>query len=145
MCIRDRGKIIDAIKSFGLESQLNLVGYVPHSEVHGIQTASQILLLVVSDTPIAKGMVVGKLFEYLKAKRPIMAICPEDGSLAKIINETQTGEAFDYQEETRLEQFVLKSYEEYKNGNLGIDSKGIEKYSRQNLTKDLVEVFKNLG
>ena len=138
------GKIIDSIKRFGLESQLNLVGYIPHSEVHDVQQASQILLLVVSDTPIAKGMVVGKLFEYMKARRPILAICPEDGSLAKIINETQTGKAFDYQEETRLEQYIVEAYAKYKNGNLSIDPQGIEKYSRRNLTKDLVQILEKL-
>ena len=109
--------------------------------MHGLQQASQILLLVVNDTPNAKGILTGKIFEYLMARRPILAVAPEDGDLAEIINQTESGEVFGFLEMKKLETFILKSYSAYKKGNLEIQSHSIEKYSRRNLTKDMIALF----
>jgi len=138
-------QIIDSIEEAGLAESLNKTAQVAHSEIQGIQESSQVLLLVVSDTPAAKGMVVGKLFEYLKAQRPILAICPEDGSTAKIIAETESGQAFDYNDEEKLEAYIKQCYRDFKKGDLVIESKGIEKYSRSNLTKTLVALLEKLA
>jgi len=134
-------QIVHSIEEQGLSMRLNVIPHVPHNEVQAIQLSCQLLLLVVSDTPAAKGMIVGKLFEYLKADRPIIAICPSDGSLARIIDETKSGHCFDYNEEALLESQILKSYQAFKDGTLYIQSEGIEKYSRKNLTKDLVRLL----
>ncbi len=135
------GDVLNAIEENSLTSQLKLIDYVPHSEVHGLQQASQILLLVVNDTPNAKGILTGKIFEYLMARRPILAVAPEDGDLAEIINQTESGEVFGFLEMKKLEAFILKSYADYKKGSLEIQSHSIGKYSRQSLTKDLVALF----
>ena len=61
------------------------INYVPHKEVQQYQRNSQVLLLAVNNVPSAKGIITGKIFEYLQAKRPILAIGPEDGDLAVIL------------------------------------------------------------
>lgn len=138
-------EVMDSIRENNLEAQLNLVGYVQHSEVHALQQSSQMLLLVVNDVPMAKGILTGKIFEYMMSKRPILAIGPEDGDLAEIINATKSGEIFDFKEMEKLETYILKSYAAYKTGNLEVESEGIEKYSRRNLTKDLVGFLNQLS
>ena len=137
------GDVLNSIDESNLTSQLNLIDYVPHSEVRGLQQASQILLLVVNDTPNAKGILTGKIFEYLMARRPILAVAPEDGDLAEIINQTESGEVFGFLEMKKLESFILKSYSDYKTGSLEIQSHSIEKYSRRSLTKDMVALFED--
>ena len=130
-------EVMEAIRENQLEDQVNLVGYVPHNEVYAHQQSSQILLLVVNRVPLAKGILTGKVFEYLMSKRPILAIGPEDGDLAEILNQTRGGEIFDFDETEKLEQYILESYKSFKSGNLEVYSKGIEKYSRAHLTKEL--------
>ena len=129
--------VIDSIKASDLEKQLNIINYVPHYQVHDLQKACQMLLLVINSTPTAKGIIPGKVFEYLISKRPIIVVGPEDGDSAGIIKECEAGRAFNFEEADKLEAYILESYEKYKTGNLEVNSHGIEKYSRRNLTKKL--------
>ena len=54
------------------------IDYVPHNKVQQYQRNSQVLLLAINKVPSAKGIITGKIFEYLQAKRPILAIGTED-------------------------------------------------------------------
>ena len=70
---------------------INKISYVSHQKVKKFQQQSQVLLLAVNKVPSAKGIITGKIFEYLQAKRPILAIGPENGDLAEILSETNSG------------------------------------------------------
>ena len=51
-----------------------IIPYVPHDQVFQLQQSSQLLLLLINNTPNAKGILTGKLFEYLASGRPVWAI-----------------------------------------------------------------------
>ena len=141
------GKVASAvIKSIGaskLEYKTQFIDYVPHHEVVDYQKSAQILLLTVNNVPSAKGIITGKIFEYLQAQRPILAIAPLDGDLAEIINNTNSGVVIDFTDIEKLKKTILDFYKKYKNGNLKIESKNIEQYHRKNLTRQLVDVVKS--
>ena len=65
-----------------------LKDYVTHEEAVNYQRRSQLLLLAEIDTPHTRGIIPGKLFEYLAAKRPILAIGPEDWEGGEIVKST---------------------------------------------------------
>ncbi len=67
------------IESNGLIENFNKLNYVPHNEVVNYLKGAQMLLLPINDTPNAMGVIPGKLFEYLAAKRPILCIGPVKG------------------------------------------------------------------
>jgi len=103
------------------------INHVPHSEVKGYQQKSQILLLAINKVPNAKGIITGKIFEYLQAKRPILAIGPEDGDLAEILAKTKSGTIVDFENTSKLKKVVLQLYQQYKTQKLIVNSIGVEK------------------
>jgi glycosyltransferase involved in cell wall biosynthesis len=82
----------DWAESLGLGDRLELVGYAPRAEALRLQRDSEALLLLVPDANgRGKGVLSGKVFEYLAAGRPILAAVPPDGAAAQLIRETGAG------------------------------------------------------
>ncbi len=102
------------------------------------------LLLAVNKVPSAKGIITGKIFEYLQANRPILAIAPVDGDLNEIINKTKSGVVVGFDDVATLKESVLKMYLDFQHNLLHITSQNIEKYHRKELTKKLVETIKGI-
>ena len=138
-------EVIQDLKTLGLLNQVKLTDYLPHNEVLQHQNSAQILLLAVNNVPSSKGIITGKIFEYLLARRPILAIAPTDGDLAEIINTTNSGVVVGFSDEENLKKSILKYYQNFKEGSLNIESKNIDQFHRKNLTKQLVEVLNSLS
>lgn len=79
-------------ESLGLGDRLQLVGYAPRTESLRLQRDSEALLLLVPDADgRGKGVLSGKVFEYVAAGRPILAVVPPDGAAAELVRETGAG------------------------------------------------------
>ena len=94
--------------------------------------------------PSAKGIITGKIFEYLMAKRPILAIAPTSGDLAEILNNSNAGKVVGFNDEINLKNHILELYSQFKNGTLTINSKGINKFHRKELTKKVAEIINQI-
>jgi glycosyltransferase involved in cell wall biosynthesis len=134
----------ESISHYELERFVSYMDYVPHEKVLSLLQAAQALLLPLNNTHNAKGIVTGKLFEYLAGRRPILCIGPQDGDAAAILNETHAGVVVDFNDEVKMRNVILQYYNLFLSGNLVSQSHDIEKYSRKNLTKKLSEVLDNL-
>ncbi|PWA09411.1 glycosyltransferase family 4 protein [Flavobacterium laiguense] len=134
-------EVLETISQFGLNSYLNNLGYVSHSEAVAHQRNSQVLLLIEINSEETKSIIPGKLFEYMVSNRPIIAIGPADSDFAEIITETNTGVFFDYTEKLKLKTLILKYYNQFLEGNLQSYGVGLQKYSRKNLTKQLAQLI----
>ena len=133
--------VMDSIEKHGLSNYVRKIEYLPHDEVILEQQRSHLLLLIVNDTPNAKGILTGKFFEYMSSGRPALCIGPKDGDVAEIMRETEAGEVFESDEESTLEKYIAESFE----GKLSFKTNSsIEKYSRRQLTKKLVSVLDSL-
>jgi glycosyltransferase involved in cell wall biosynthesis len=76
----------------GLGERLELHPYVPRRESLRLQRDSDALLLLIPDASgRGRGVLSGKVFEYLAAQRPILAAVPPDGAAAALIEETGAG------------------------------------------------------
>ena len=134
-------EVLDSITTFGLTDYLNNLGYVSHEEAIAHQRKSQVLLLIEIDSEETKSIIPGKLFEYMVSERPIIAIGPNGSDFAEIITNTNTGVFFDYSEKVKLKKLILDFYNQYLEGKLQSNGVGLQKYSRKNLTKELVELI----
>jgi len=137
-------EVFESIDKNKLNSVIEYITYLPHKEVVIFQQSAQILLLAVNKVPSAGGIITGKLFEYLQANRPILAIAPPDGDLAEIINTTKAGRVVGFDDEETLKKEILEMYKAYKKHKLVVKSKSIEQYHRKNLTAQLADVIKKL-
>lgn len=137
-------EVIDSLDSFGLEENLKLMGYISHSEALKAQKRSQVLLLLEINSKETRGIIPGKLFEYLSARRPILAVGPEKWDVERIIHETNSGEVFQYSDYKGIKNLILAYYNQYKESQLKSKSVNTEQYSRKNLTGKLAELLSNL-
>ena len=134
-------EVLDTLSQFNLESYINNLGYVSHSEAVNHQRNSQVLLLIEINSEETKSIIPGKLFEYMVSNRPIIAIGPKDSDFAEIITETNTGVFFEYTEKEKLKNTILLYYNQFLEGKLQSYGVGLQKYSRKNLTKELVQLI----
>jgi len=138
-------EVTQSIEKHQLVSVVKNIDYLPHKEVISHQKSAQILLIAVNNVPSAKGIITGKIFEYLQANRPILAIAPIDGDLAEIIQSTNSGTTVGFKDKANLKKSILEFYNAYKNDNLAINSKGVEQYHRKELTAQLAKIIKNVS
>jgi hypothetical protein len=136
--------VMESIAGAGLSEFVNRVAYLPHDEVVKVQQQSQVLLLLINDTPNAKVILPGKFFEYMAAKRPILCIGPEDGDAAKVISEVKAGIVIEKENQEEIQHTIRDLYKKFKRGELAVNSKDIEKYSRKSLTNALAERLKEI-
>ena len=129
--------VLETIYKYNLKSYVNLLGYVSHKEALVYQEKSQVLLLSEIDSPDTIGIIAGKLFEYMRAKRPILAIGPKGWEVSSIIKETNTGVAFNYSDTYKLKSLLLDWFGTYQTEKLNVNSTNINTYSRKELTAKL--------
>ena len=136
--------VLEEINACGLSNNLVKTDYLPHHEAIQRQQSSQVLMLLINQSANAKGILTGKFFEYLAAKRPILGIGPTDGDAAEILTQTQAGTMVDFDDVEKAKEVIADFYNKYKNNQLHIQSGSIEKFSRKSLTGELAELIKTL-
>lgn len=132
------------IEKNGLTSNLNKIAYLSHHDVTVVQKQSQVLMLLINNTPNAMGITTGKFFEYMAAKRPILCIGPRGGDADKILDETKAGLLSDYTDLETLEKNIMYYYNSFKAGKLQSEGVNTERYSRKALTGEVANSLNNI-
>ena len=136
--------VVREITKTKLSKYVRIIDYMSHNQVIEYQRRSQVLLLIVNNVPSAKGIITGKIYEYLMAKRPILAIAPSSGDLKDIINSTHSGVVVDFEDRDSLKNTILELYSKFKKGKLTVESRNIRQYHRKELTEKVSEIIKDL-
>jgi len=74
------------LQANGLLPYTHFENFVPHEQVLEELSACSLLLLPLNNVKSQKGIVTGKLFEYLASEQAILAIGPHDGDAAAILS-----------------------------------------------------------
>ncbi|MEM3071801.1 MAG: glycosyltransferase [Candidatus Anstonellales archaeon] len=134
-----------AIKKYNLNQVVNLYPQVSREIALNKQRESQLLLLLNWDDPNEMGVYTGKLFEYLAARRPILAVGNPRSVISELLKETGSGifpsgyEELKQTLENFYNQYKLFGYVPYN----GIQKK-IEKYSHKEMAKRFALLMENL-
>ncbi len=132
------------LKMYELEPYAVFPGYVPYAQLASRLATARILYLPINNTPDAKGIVTGKFFEYLPAQRPVLAQGPLDGNLATLIERTQSGVIFDFEDKESVTEWILNRYKLYINHNDAWENHDIEAFSRQVLSQHMAKLLQTL-
>jgi glycosyltransferase involved in cell wall biosynthesis len=133
--------ILKNIEENGLSGYLQRIEYMPHQDVMQEMQKSQVLLLLINNTPNAKGILTGKLFEYLGSGRPILSIGPEDGDAAIILKDTQAGLTASYENEAGMQSILNDYFIKFSEQRLESNTGNRLGFSRKNLTGEISEIM----
>jgi len=133
-------------EKYGLKDSIRSYGYLPHKESIQMLLNSDVILLVIGKGKGSRNFYTGKIFEYIRANRPILAIVPKDGVAADVIYETNTGKVVDPEDIEGVTAVLSELYKEWAEGRISHDPNWseIEKYSRKKQTEALSDIFKNV-
>lgn len=131
----------DSLEEFNLLRFVEQVGYVSHEKVLEYQARAQGLLLLEIDSVETRGIIPGKLFEYLKASRPILAIGPEEWEAGLMVREHNAGHYVHTTQKDELKKVLLEWFSNYQKGKLECNSVDIEQYHRLELTQKLANLL----
>jgi hypothetical protein len=132
-------EVLQSIREHNLGAYLKQLPYLPHARALEKQRRAQVLLLLEINADQTRGIIPGKLFEYMAASRPVLAIGPSGWEAGKLLEECGCGTAFGYGEQEAIESRIMEWYRAYKQGTLEVKGEGVSRYHRRALTERLVK------
>lgn len=123
--------------------EINIYPNVPHEKAVEIMLNSDILLLVIPNSSNNKGIVTGKIFEYMATKNFILGIGPIDGDASEILHRTNTGKIFSYKHD--LKPIITEQFYRWQNDEeLIINQIEVSKFSRKKTAEQFACIFEEL-
>ena len=128
----------------GLGTRVKVLGLKPHIEAVQYRLISDVLLLV--DRPMRgrSSYIHGKVFEHLRARKPILALLPE-GACRDFLAQLGVGEIIEPQDIAGIKKKLWELFSEWQRGGiLRYELTNIElaRFERKNLSKKLAEILK---
>jgi len=137
-------KILNDIENSVLKNNIKNLGYLAHDESVKEMENSDLLLITNFPNESSKGIIPGKLFEYLATGKQIISFGPKDADVETILDKTKSGKHFDYSEIGEISDFILSLYKDWKSGKPIQNSANINEFSRKELTRQLSGLIRDL-
>ena len=139
--------VLATLRGFGLDAVTEHVPYVPHDEAVREMQRATLLLLTVESYRHERGNLTGKVYEYLGAGRPVLALGPAEGDAADLLRETGTGRMFDREDAKGVAAHLRTLYAAWEQGEVpsGAAPTAIAPYSRQAQAGELATLIDGLS
>ncbi len=128
------------VEKLHLDSKVINHGYIDHGTLVKNLCTSDSLLMVVDNVSDNKGILTGKLFDYMGTQRPIIAIGPKDGEVGKIIAESSSGWYVEYNDEAGMKKCLTELTE----GRFDFQFHTAD-FDRRNLTRKLASILNQVS
>src|SRR5207248_1554851 len=95
-----------------------------------------------------RGVLTGKIFEYLAAERPILAAVPPDGAAARLVRDTGAGTVVPSDDVDALREALLDLHRRWKNGSLDgtpLSDEWRGRLSRGGRVEELADVLRSVA
>ncbi len=139
--------VLDSLDQNGLAAATERLPYVSHKEAISYMMGAGALLLCVPRTTDDKGILTGKLFEYIASGRPVLAFGPQGSDAASVLDEAQKGVMFDYEDEEGIRTFLVTQHTSWTAGNRGSGPAGgyLSQYTRPALAGRLASILDTIS
>ncbi len=133
------------VNRFGLEDIVSFEDIIPHAECTMRERGSHALLLLKHDDARYRGLVPGKLYEYIGARRPILAVVPR-GEAARLVADLGRGEVADIGDPDDIADKVWKMLTMHRDGRLesSYNLAEVPEFSRRSLAGRLAAVLEGM-
>jgi glycosyltransferase involved in cell wall biosynthesis len=137
-------QVLKAMQQTEIEHCIELNAYLDHRAALNKMINSEMLLLVIPEVSENRGIITGKIFEYMASGNFVLAIGPKNGDAAELISTSKCGVMCDYHEDLR--KILFTKYNEWRENKslLKFYPEKIERYERKNLTGQLADLFNQL-
>jgi len=136
------------LESLGLADRVELIDHVPRRESLRLQRDSDALLLLIPEAGgRGRGVLSGKVFEYLAAERPVLAVVPPDGAAAELVRDTGAGVVAAPEDVPAIRDAILELHERWRAGKLDgtpLSPEWREQLSRATRVEELAELLESL-
>jgi glycosyltransferase involved in cell wall biosynthesis len=140
------GRYVALSRELGLNDVVRFVHYRPHRESIACLETADAALILVDPHPNADRHVPGKLFEYLGARKPVLALAPPDSEAARLIVENHAGVVLAPDDPSSISK-VLKKWIDLKLAGKdlpAISDSSLAPYSRKNQAESLDTILRGL-
>ena len=136
-------------EALDLGDRLEIVDYLPRADSLRLQRDSEALLLLVPDAGgRGKGVLSGKVFEYIAAGRPILAVVPPDGAAADLVRETGSGVVVAPDDVDGIRAALVELHARFANGGLPsveLATRDEERLSRRARVEEMAALIEELA
>jgi glycosyltransferase involved in cell wall biosynthesis len=141
--IKDKDRIFALIKHLGLDDVVEFHGGLGHRASNVLMMRADLLLLILPTGKGSDSWVPGKLYEYLRCSRPILALIPEKSDCGDIIKSAHAGFIAPPGDVEKIEEEIVRCYTLWKQKKLTIKpvQEKVELYERRRLTGQLAGVL----
>ena len=131
-------EVIKSSEEFGSNVIFN--SYIPHNKAIDKMVNSELLLLLIPEN--SKGILTGKLFEYIATRNFILGIAPENNEVDPVLKKCNCGITYTYDD--NLDNILIVQFDNWrKNKQINVNINEIRKYSRKNLSLHLAKILDN--
>ncbi len=139
----------ELMESLGLADRVELIDHVPRRESLRLQRDSDALLLLIPEAGgRGRGVLSGKVFEYLAAERPVLAVVPPDGAAAELVRDTGAGLIAPPEDVPAIRDAILELHARWRAGKLDgtpLSPEWREQLSRATRVEELAELLESLA
>ncbi|HZT94589.1 MAG TPA: glycosyltransferase family 4 protein [Gaiellaceae bacterium] len=136
-------------ESLGLGDRIELLGNVSRRRSLELQRDSEALLLLIPESGgRGRGVLTGKIFEYLAAERPILAAVPPDGAAAQLLRDTGAGIVVPSDDVDALREALLDLHGRWKAGSLDgtpLSEEWRKRLSRGERAEELADLLRSVA
>ncbi len=120
------------------------MGLLSHGDAVRAMRAADVNLLIIGSQPGAGATLTGKIFEYLRAGRPILALVPPDGEAAALVRELDAGVVLEPDDAAGAEAALAKLYDDRPTAARAAPA-GLARFERRHLTAELAALFDDVA
>lgn len=139
---QNRAGLDDAVGRLGLGDVIERLPQVPRSQAVAQMSSASVLVAVTDAVEGGRGLIPLKVYEYLGAGRPVLALCPPDGETGRLVRETG-GIAVEPSDISGASGAIRALYERWRSGNgdPALNRTAIEEYRWERLAGRMAGVL----